>query len=295
MKKTSPVDGKEKMLLELKQKNHSVIRNTITALKKSLKNSYEKTYFITNLKYFIIGMAISVIILIAAAMYSSAELTFSLVWTTFWSMGVSVLLFTVFKAWRNVVSKGKVKVGGILAALFITLFSIPFVAGEIFGLFLLATEGSPLLIIVIGAIALANVIFYHLLKAPTLLGRKLLDKIEGFKMYLSVAEVDNLAKATLPEKTTQLFEKYLPYALALNVENEWSEKFSDILAEISDYSPEWYNGAAISTFGAAGFASSLGSSFSSTISSSSTAPGSSSGSSGGSSGGGGGGGGGGGW
>ena len=37
MKKTSPVDGKEKMLLELKQKNHSVIRKTITALKKSLK------------------------------------------------------------------------------------------------------------------------------------------------------------------------------------------------------------------------------------------------------------------
>ncbi len=294
-KKTSLFDGKEKLQLELKQENHAVIKKSITTLKKSLKNSYEKTYFITNLKYFILGMVISVIILIAAAMYSSADLTFSLVWTTFWSMGVSILLFTVFKAWRGVVARGKVKVGGILAAIFITLFSIPFVAGEIFGLFLLATEGSPLLIVVIGIIALANVIFYHLLKAPTLLGRKLMDQIEGFKMYLSVAEVDNLVKATLPEKTTQLFEKYLPYALALNVENEWSEKFSDMLAEINDYSPDWYNGAAISTLGAAGFASSLGSSFSSTISSSSTAPGSSSGSSGGSSGGGGGGGGGGGW
>ena len=122
-----------------------------------------------------------------------------------------------------------------------------------------------------------------------------MDKIEGFKMYLSVAEVDNLANATIPEKTVELYEKYLPYALALNVENEWSEKFSDLLSEISDYSPDWYSGAAISTLGAAGFASSLGSSFSSTISFSSTAPGSSSGSSGGFSGGGGGGGGGGGW
>jgi len=160
---------------------------------------------------------------------------------------------------------------------------------------LLAKEGSLLLIIVIGIIALANVIFYHLLKAPTLLGRKLMDMIEGFKMYLSVAEVDNLANATIPEKTTELYEKYLPFALALNVENEWSEKFAELLSEISDYSPDWYNGAAIGTLGAAGFASSLGSSFSSTISSSSTAPGSSSGSSGGFSGGGGGGGGGGGW
>lgn len=294
-KKYSIAEGKEKLQLELKQENHTVIKKSITALKKSLKNNYEKTYFIINLKYFIIGIAISAIILIVAAMYASADLVFSLVWTTFWSMGVTLLLFTVFKAWRNVVSKGKVKVGGILAALFITLFSIPFVAGEIFGLFLIAAEGSPLLILVIGSIALANVIFYHLLKAPTLLGRKLLDKIEGFKMYLSIAEVDNIANATIPEKTVDLYEKYLPFALALNVENEWSEKFSDLLSEISDYSPCWYNGAAISTLGAAGFASSLGSSFSSTISSSSTAPGSSSGSSGGFSGGGGGGGGGGGW
>lgn len=293
--KSSPIDDKEKLQLELKQKNHATIQKSIKALKKSLKNSYEKTYFITNLKYFIIGLVISIVILIVATMYASADLTFSLVWTTFWSMGVAVLLFTVFKAWRGVVAKGKVKVGSILAALFITLFSIPFVAGEIFGLFLLATEGSPLLILVIGIIALANVIFYHLLKAPTLLGRKLMDMIEGFKMYLSVAEVDNLANATIPEKTTELYEKYLPFALALNVENEWSEKFADLFSEISNYSPDWYNGAAISTLGAAGFASSLGSSFSSTISSSSTAPGSSSGSSGGFSGGGGGGGGGGGW
>ncbi len=293
--KYSIAEGKEKLQLELKQENHAVIKKSITTLKKSLKNNYEKTYFITNLKYFIAGIGISAIILIAAVTYASVDLVFSLVWTTFWSIGVAILLFTVFKAWRGVVAKGKVRVGGILSALFITMFSIPFVAGEIFGLFLLAEEGSPLLIFVIGAIALANVIFYHLLKAPTLLGRKLMDKIEGFKMYLSVAEVDNLANATIPEKTVDLYEKYLPYALALNVENKWSEKFSDLLAEISDYSPGWYSGAAISTLGAAGFASSLGSSFSSTISSSSTVPGSSSGSSGGFSGGGGGGGGGGGW
>ncbi len=294
--KTSLQDGKQKPMLELKQKNHVTIKKAITALKKSLKNNYEKSYFITNLKYFIIGIVISLVVLIISGLYASAELAFSLIWTTFWSMGVAFLLFTVFKAWRNVVTKKKGKVGAILAALFISAFSIPFVIGEIFGLFLLVEAGSPLLIIVIGAIALTNLIFYHLLKAPTLLGRKMMDKIEGFKMYLSVAEIDNLIKAKIPEKTIELYEKYLPFALALNVENEWSEQFSDVISKISDYSPDWYHGAAISTVGAAGFASSFGSSFSSTISSSSTAPGSSSGGGGGgSSGGGGGGGGGGGW
>ena len=105
---------------------------------------------------------------------------------------------------------------------------------------------------------------------------------------------------TRASKTPELFEKYLPYALALDVEQEWAEQFADVLAQAGQkgatYSPAWYSGSNWSTLGATGFASSLGSSFSGAISSSSTAPGSSSGGGGGgSSGGGGGGGGGGGW
>ena len=127
-----------------------------------------------------------------------------------------------------------------------------------------------------------------------------MDKIEGFKMYLGVAEKDQIYAMQVPDKTPELFESYLPFALALGVENRWAEKFSDIISSINKesaaYNPAWYTGASWSTLGAAGFASSLSSSFSGTISSSSTAPGSSSGGGGGgSSGGGGGGGGGGGW
>ncbi len=128
-----------------------------------------------------------------------------------------------------------------------------------------------------------------------------MDQIEGFRMYLATAERDLLESATPPERTPELFEKFLPFALALGVENRWAEKFDDVLARAATaaeggYSPAWYHGGAWSTFGAAAFAGSLGSSLSSALSSASTAPGSSSGSGGGgSSGGGGGGGGGGGW
>jgi len=93
----------------------------------------------------------------------------------------------------------------------------------------------------------------------------------------------------------------LPYALALDVEQAWAEKFSGVLGGAAQtpgsnsggYSPSWYSGAGWSTLGAVGFASSLSGSFSGAIASSSSAPGS--GGSGGGSGGGGGGGGGGGW
>jgi uncharacterized membrane protein len=120
-------------------------------------------------------------------------------------------------------------------------------------------------------------------------------------MYLTTAEGSELAHAA-PAKTAQLYERLLPYAIALGVENEWAKQFSGVLhdaaqgSEGNGYQPAWYNGTSLSHFGAAAFGSALSASLSTTIASSSTAPGSSSGSSGGgSSGGGGGGGGGGGW
>jgi len=284
--------------LELKQKNHTILQSAIKALKSSLKNSYEKNYFITNRKYFFIGLAISLFILATSIIGGSGDQIFILVWISIWSFGVSALLLAVFNAWKGALNKGRGKVTALGSAIFITLFSIPFIGGEIVGFYFLSEISSPLMIVIIAFVVLVNIIFYHLLKAPTLLGRKIMDQIEGFKMYLGVAEKDEIYSMQQPGKTPELFELYLPYALALGVENNWAEKFSDILSGIKGdkYKPDWYSGVGWSTLGAVGFASSLSSSFSNSISSSSTAPGSSSGSGGGgSSGGGGGGGGGGGW
>jgi uncharacterized membrane protein YgcG len=145
----------------------------------------------------------------------------------------------------------------------------------------------------------ANGVFGKLLRAPTVAGQAAMDHIRGFKMYLEVAEGEALRrmKAPPPPLTPQLFESYLPAALALGVEQRWAERFADVLnVQAPDYAPAWYAGPGWNIRDMGGFSSSLGSSLSSAISSSSTPPGSSSGGDGGgSSGGGGGGGGGGGW
>jgi hypothetical protein len=65
-----------------------------------------------------------------------------------------------------------------------------------------------------------------------------LDEIEGFKMYLSVAEKDWLNLIHPPDETPELFEKFLPYAMALGVDNEWGERFADLLAR-TGYAPQW--------------------------------------------------------
>lgn len=142
------------------------------------------------------------------------------------------------------------------------------------------------------------IVFYFLLKSPTREGQKLRTEIEGFKWFLSVTEKERLAFNHPPKKTPELFEQFLPYALALGVENKWAQQFADVFAQMEaagKTSPGvgWYSGMSLYAFASGNELSSFGSSFTSTISSSAAAP--SSGGGGGFSGGGGGGGGGGGW
>jgi uncharacterized membrane protein YgcG len=161
------------------------------------------------------------------------------------------------------------------------------------------TPGGWFTLLCILAMLVANGVFGKLLKAPTVAGQSLLDHIRGFKMYLEVAEGEDLKrmKGPPPPLTPQLFESYLPAALALGVEQRWAERFADVLrVEAPNYTPAWYIGSAWNAGDLGGFSREIGSSLSGAISSAATAPGSSSGGGGGgSSGGGGGGGGGGGW
>lgn len=179
-----------------------------------------------------------------------------------------------------------------------------FVPGLILSIAILAVAAfvtaSGLAPVILLELVILNLLFYHLLKAPTLAGRAVMDNIEGFKMYLGTAEKDEIRAIGAPAETPQLFEKYLPYAIALDMENAWGRRFTEVLSQAGTdrggYSPAWYSGASFNSANMAAFASSMGGSLSTAISSSSTAPGSSSGGGGGgSSGGGGGGGGGGGW
>ena len=162
-------------------------------------------------------------------------------------------------------------------------------------------EGPTLFsVLALIATAIMAISFAVIMKRPTMRGRKVLDEVLGFKDYLEVAERHEMNLRNPPEKTPQLFEKYLPYALALGVDQAWSEKFNAIMksaqnADGTPYSPSWYGGA-WDNVSLGSTSTAMTNSLSSAVSQSVSPPGSSSGGGGGGfSGGGGGGGGGGGW
>lgn len=122
-------------------------------------------------------------------------------------------------------------------------------------------------------------------------GAKTWAQVKGLREYLSVAEKDRLNFTDAPAKTPELFNKLLPWAVALGVERQWAKQFEGL-----DIEPAtgWYSGYA-GPLNAGLLASTIHSDFAQGVSSNFSAPSSSGSSSGGFSGGGFGGGGGGSW
>jgi len=290
--------------LWLHNENQTVISAGIAALKSWLKLAEQKTYFVTNRRFLIPGIAFSIIMVFGvAAMQSALSLmatAFISLWLSIWSLACAGLILGCATAWKAAFHSPTSKTLLMVKAFFYSLISLPFLAGEGLGIFFLANFSSIFVAFFLLASMLLHIAFHYLLKAPTIAGRRLLNQVEGFKMFLGAVDGDRLNRVMPPDKTPETFEKFLPFALALDVEQAWSQKFSAELGAGgtapagNSYSPSFYSGSNWSEFAVAGFSSGFSDSLSSAISSSSSVPGSSSGSGGGS-GGGGGGGGGGGW
>jgi uncharacterized membrane protein YgcG len=154
----------------------------------------------------------------------------------------------------------------------------------------------------LGVLALAalNGAFMYLMPAPTQKGQAVHAELEGFRLYMETAEKLQLNAVEVgggapPPMTTERYETFLPYAVALGVEAPWTKHFERLIPEeAARYSPVWTNMGAYHSM--AGLSDALVSNMSSGVTSAMPQSSSSSGSGGGgSSGGGGGGGGGGGW
>ncbi len=151
---------------------------------------------------------------------------------------------------------------------------------------------APLTFIVAALLSVLIVVFfgYHM-PARTVAGARTYEGTRGFEEFLNRVESDRFARVV---KTPEMFEQYLPYAMAFGVEAKWARAFEDIYRE----PPDWYVGTNMSGFNSRTFSARISSLSSQAGSTMSSAPRSSGGSGfggGGSSGGGGGGGGGGGF
>ncbi len=287
--------------LELKQTNHATLQAARTALEKALAAHYEGTMFVKNREWALYGLFLILLTVLASA---AVALFFTAIYT--WQVkfglpvGAMVLLVAAWKLKGAGRTGPRVNAKGCLRMVATGLLIFAGVGAAGMTIAAALPIDTPAVLLPLITLPLAITAFWWIY-APTPAGRQVMDRIAGFKQYLSITEESRLDAMHPPEKTPELFERYLPYAIALDVENRWAERFAGVLAAAAASgtaagTAAWYSGHGNIWDDPGRFASDVGSSLTSTVSSAATSPSSSSGSSGGgSSGGGGGGGGGSGW
>ncbi|MGZ5867848.1 MAG: DUF2207 domain-containing protein [Xanthobacteraceae bacterium] len=286
--------------LLLAQVNHGILERATDALNKQLKQMYQGRLFLTHAAWAWWGLLIAALILLATAFAAATTLrgdqTGAIVFGMLFCVPLGIYLTVAFSGqfsggWLQQIMTY------VFGALFTCIFAIVGLSTVLQSVPSFAdalTVATPIVLLPLAGSA------FSWAKAHTIEGRKVTDQIDGFREYLGVAEEARLEALNPPEKTPELFEKFLPYAIALDVENTWAERFAGVLAAAAAAgaaTATWYSGNYNVSQDTNSFVSDLGSSLSQTIASASTAPGSGGGGSGGggSSGGGGGGGGGSGW
>lgn len=213
--------------VRLEPANHALVGGAVEALHQHLRSKLEKVYFLTNSRYLIPGLLISLATVVRCGFAIQGGLRlivlFLAFWLLLWSLACLTLARLAIGAWRNVLSDPHHGPTARKQAIFMTVICLPFLIGEVAGLGAMAWAASTGVVVVLILLVVINYIFHILLKAPTQAGRVLLDQIEGFRMYLTTMEGGRReARYPLPN-TPNLYERFLPYAMALNVEKAWGK------------------------------------------------------------------------
>lgn len=290
---------------KLSKRNASAVAKLDRSFIKAIENEHRQNFYKHNTGWIVRGIGFSVLGVLATLFVGfTGLLTF--VFMLMYCGVACAILFPCFlfgrKAWKSDKFLLKLLAVGIV---------VPAVAGVLLaiGWFLFYIAGSsdavrhlPFIATLTGLVGV-NALFFFLLGAPTAQGAKMMTAIKGLRLYINTAEKDRMALAGAPKMSPQHFETLLPYAVALGIEQHWSDAFETWLASadaacagVTSYNPGWDHSNFHRSSSIGERFGSFGSTMSSSISSSMPTPSSSSsGSSSGSSGGGGGGGGGGGW
>lgn len=206
---------------------------------KAIESENREVYFRNNAIFVVLGMAGSALLLLLLVVFELLNIEF-LVFAIFAGIILGVLSSAI-QTFRSGSALQKVFV-----AIWFGVIGFNFISGTGFALTDLRID-TPF--IAAASIVLLNVLFAVLMRAPTVQGRKVMDQIDGFKMYLETAEKNRLNMRGEPRMTVERFETILPYAIALGVEEPWSDHFEGELARNAvegvkgGYQPRFYSGS----------------------------------------------------
>ncbi len=231
--------------------NKSAVQRMLKSFISAIEDENRGKFFKTNRIFSVVGVALSVLtvfFLVSVGMAANDDIAI-LVPLIMFAVVVAIVSVNIGKTFIH--SRSILKRLGAVFALFpvgmaimFFIFSAPVEINPF--------ESVPIPSAIIAALFGVNVLFYFLIGAPTAMGRKVMDQIDGLELYLSVAEKERMNAAGAPQMSPSHFETLLPYAVALGVEKPWSNAFEKWLTSAAaaavvggayHYSPHWRSGS----------------------------------------------------
>jgi hypothetical protein len=204
------------------------IKYHLDALQDTFRKNLQGIYFRQNFRFAGIGMAATFVwaLFVAATLDASSSM-----FITFW-----LLLFTslaglvIGGVWTSKPTHPSMRQRVTHALLPILFFGLP---GAM--IYVAALPHSHGFVLALLLSVLLNNIFFVLMRAPTPRGVAILQQLAGFREFLVRVEQDRLDRVNTPEQRAALMDRFLPYAIALNVREGWGDKmasaFSDAIVE----------------------------------------------------------------
>ncbi|HEY2113651.1 MAG TPA: hypothetical protein VGJ51_01070 [Candidatus Angelobacter sp.] len=204
------------------------IKAHIDALQDTFRKNLQGVYFRQNFIFAGLGMLATLAwsLFVATTLEESSSM-FITFWLFFFTSVASLVIGGV---WTSKPARSSMKQRITRAVLPILFFGLP--GAIIYGAALPHSHGFVLALLLS---VLLNSIFFVIMRAPTPRGLMVLQQLAGFREFLVRVEQDRLDRVNSPEQRAELMNRFLPYAIALNVREGWGDKmasaFSDAIVE----------------------------------------------------------------
>jgi hypothetical protein len=215
------------MTASLDQRNAAQQGRYVFHIQEELSKRLTGKYFTRHVGVIAGGMLASMAMALASAAtvkthgtFDTAMALFFTVWMLFCGLTLGMIVEKSFvAAWRATARAGT----SWLKLLPGTAALVAFAGVIAYMLRQLAQQVSPALSLMIVAFLAVNLGWAPSFKRTTREGRRILDEIAGFRLFLEKVEQDRLDKLNPPQEILQEREKYLAYAIALEVKEAWGD------------------------------------------------------------------------
>lgn len=206
---------------------NSKTRAAVRGMSESLRREAVGRWFIENRSVVVTGILLSTIALcFAAGPRKPADWAALILALAVTAPGAFYLPFLSMRIWDVLVAvRQKYDWALLRRELLLIAMLLPCVAAIILGgITLGGAFGWPVLATTL-FLSVLNSSFLRFVNMPTRDGRQILTEIAGFRLFLESVERLPMERSEGPADHAGLYEKYLPYAVALEVEQAWGDRF----------------------------------------------------------------------